>query len=123
MFLLRIHSRPKPKQRPRVARGHAYTPKETVQYERLVVAEARSQGISLIEEGPVGIEAQFYVFGGAGDEDNLIKIVMDALNGVAWKDDRQIKHHAAWTYSCPKAEQRSIIRIGRLEEFPPAPVF
>lgn len=41
----------------------------------------------------VEIDAIFYCLGGKiGDEDNYLKLVKDALNGLAYVDDRQVKH-------------------------------
>lgn len=41
----------------------------------------------------VEIDVIFYCLGGKiGDEDNYLKLVKDALNGLAYVDDRQVKH-------------------------------
>jgi Holliday junction resolvase RusA-like endonuclease len=42
--------------------------------------------------GPVSVTLDFYFSGAApaGDLDNLIKFVLDALNGSAWVDDAQV---------------------------------
>jgi Holliday junction resolvase RusA-like endonuclease len=105
---------PKPKERPRAAiiGGHAriFTPKTTEAYEKEIrAAWVRANG-DKPEEGP--LRARIY-FGlpiprsetkankllmvlrkvfpvKRPDLDNLIKSVLDALNGVAYKDDCQI---------------------------------
>jgi len=105
---------PKPKERPRAAiiGGHAriFTPKTTEAYEKEIrSAWVRANG-DKPEEGP--LRARIY-FGlpipksetkankllmvlrkvfptKRPDLDNLIKSVLDALNGVAYKDDCQI---------------------------------
>ena len=105
---------PKPKERPRAAMigGHAriFTPKTTEAYEKEIrAAWIRANG-EKPEEGP--LRARIY-FGlpipksetkankllmvlrkvfpiKRPDLDNLVKAVLDALNGVAYKDDSQI---------------------------------
>jgi len=99
-----IPGKPVAKQRPRIARGFAYTPKETVNYEnwvRLCYQNANQPKL----EGELIAELTF-VFDipkskqkqareGARpttkpDLDNLAKAVLDALNGLAYHDDSQI---------------------------------
>lgn len=101
------------KGRPRVLRsGHTYTPKNTKDYEMLVkesyIAQCGTQ--NKIKEKPVqvSIHAHFLVPKSytkkkrkaikqgdllptkTPDIDNIAKIITDALNGVAYKDDKQI---------------------------------
>jgi len=43
-------------------------------------------------EGPVEVEGVVYIHGGReGDVDNYCKTLLDALNGIAWVDDRQVR--------------------------------
>lgn len=98
------------KGRPRFTReGHTYTPTQTMLYERKVrKAYQDADGIMFDGAVYVEIEAIFGVQKSAskkqrearlrGDEiaikkpdiDNITKIVLDALNGLAWKDDTQV---------------------------------
>ena len=42
-------------------------------------------------EGAVGIEIDAYIAKKRpGDLDNIIKAILDGLNGIAWQDDRQV---------------------------------
>lgn len=94
-----IPIRPRPKQRPRFARGHAYTPKETRDYEETLRTVCRAQGasprpnpcivdMSCYWKRPKSVkESQFFTK--RPDADNLSKC-LDALNGVCWNDDAQI---------------------------------
>ena len=78
---------PRPKARPRVVAGHAYTPATTREWE--MVVRAHYQGP--LYEGPVGVTMVFQMpTRRRVDLDNLCKAVMDALNGKAWNDDGQV---------------------------------
>ena len=89
----------------------AYTPHKTVKYEKHIKASYRSVSNTMIsEKSPIEIEilAFFAVPKSTSkkdknrmllgeilptkkhDSDNAIKIVLDALNGVAYADDKQI---------------------------------
>lgn len=87
-----VPGKPQGKQRPRVVSGRAYTPNETVMFERSVgfcaLAE-RPRGWPLDATYRVTIAAR-YADKRLRDLDNLIKSVLDGLNGVAWKDDSQV---------------------------------
>lgn len=111
-----IPGEPCGKARPRVVRiggiTRTYTPEKTASYENLVKLEFQRQcGASFIE-GPVDIKivAYFGIPASASkkkadamlaglisptkkpDCDNVVKIICDALNGIAYKDDVQIVH-------------------------------
>jgi Holliday junction resolvase RusA-like endonuclease len=101
-------TRPKSKGRPRVTKtGHAFTPKETVEYEKKIAEAYKGP---LFEEGMLSMKLRFTVEGTemmiervepdpnfplpkgklTGDIDNYAKSILDALNGVAYTDDKQI---------------------------------
>ena len=98
--------RPRPKARPRF-RGHAYTPKETLEYERAIRSFVALQDPVLMT-GAVTLNVIFQYQRpkkapehktGRPDLDNLIKGVMDALNGILWLDDAQVvRIHAGKEY-------------------------
>lgn len=110
-----IPGEPVGKARPRVVRNgnfsRAYTPEKTVNYENLVKLEYQRQcGDAYIAEGGIHmtIIARFAIPNSASkrkaqamldgairptkkpDCDNIVKIICDALNGIAYKDDAQI---------------------------------
>ena len=112
MIRFEILGQPIAKARPRVTRtGHAYTPSKTVNYEALVkytyqsLYPHREPILGLIE---ASITAVFPIpksyskkktnellagpsnYDKKPDCDNLAKIVLDALNGIAYKDDSQV---------------------------------
>lgn len=99
------------KQRPRVTRHVTYTPKKTVEYEKLVreIFKEKYKNHELIN-GPVKmhVTAYFKIPKSASkikktamernrirptkkpDWDNIGKIITDALNKVAYEDDKQV---------------------------------
>jgi len=98
-----INARPQPKERSRTAKnGHHYTPNRTVNFELTVKCEFRAQHpFHEILTGPVGmsVDIQFakpktvakgYWHTNPGDATNIVKAIEDALNKVAWVDDRQV---------------------------------
>ncbi len=90
------------KQRPFVAKGRAFTPKRTVQFEEQVKGNWTGPKF----EGPVYMivnirKNDFTVEVGPmdlpqtprprrGDMDNYVKAISDGLNGVAFTDDKQV---------------------------------
>lgn len=93
-----IDGEPVPKGRPRLgARGHTYTPAATLAAERALGWRVRERYPGLAPTGrPVGLDLTFRTAHdgrarrGRADLDNLIKLVSDALNGIAWVDDSQV---------------------------------
>lgn len=108
---------PQGKARPRVVRAQngmslTYTPDKTVRYEELVRIrfKAAAQGFRFQDDAQVGIQitawysiskskskkAKAAMLAGQinptkkPDCDNIMKIICDALNGIAYKDDQQI---------------------------------
>lgn len=107
---LTIPGEPVAKGRPRFYNGHAITPKKTVNYETLVKemwAVTHGQQ-TLTGELCASLTAYFAIPNSKSkamkkrmsmglvrptkkpDIDNLIKSVLDSLNGIAYKDDSQI---------------------------------
>lgn len=109
-----IPGEPTGKARPRVVRNggfsRTYTPEKTVSYENLVKVEFQRQGGRMLKDGPVKmwVTAWYGIPRSASkrkqaamaagyirptkkpDCDNVAKIIADALNGLAWKDDSQV---------------------------------
>lgn len=97
--------RPQSKQRPRMTRtGRTYTPKQTVEFEAKIASMYKGPlfnkdthlrvglkfsleniEITIEEILPNPIKSKL-----RGDIDNYAKSVLDALNGIAYEDDKQI---------------------------------
>lgn len=100
MVTLHIPLIPHAKARPRVVNGRAYTPAATTAYERSIkLAAAHLSPLS----GPLSVSVVFIfprlkssrsaareVKATRPDLDNLLKAVLDGLNGVAFHDDGQV---------------------------------
>lgn len=78
------------KQRPRFGRGRAYTPAETRGWEELLAWRFIEQHGRPKLSCPVRVELYFGGVQSNQDIDNLAKSCLDALNGIAFKDDRQV---------------------------------
>ena len=99
-----------PKGRPRFTRsGRVYTPKETLDYEKLVQQQIKLQRIKPVT-GAVRLTLVIYREVPKGwskkkknaairgehlpvtrpDLDNYLKVIMDASNGLLYKDDNQV---------------------------------
>lgn len=85
---------PVSKARPRVVRGRTYTPAKV-----LAAEEALGWALKLAlpkthqneADTCYSVEARFFMPNFKGnDVDNLLKLVLDAANGVVWKDDVQV---------------------------------
>lgn len=107
-MMFTVKGDPRGKQRPRLTRsGIVYTPSETTHYEKSVKASYYMAGGTKIE-GPVKItvwaflripesksaKAKMEMSGQPAtkkpDIDNILKIILDGLNGVAYDDDKQV---------------------------------
>lgn len=91
-----VDGNPKPKERPRFGRGRGYTTEATRAAEARVASSfTENMGIRHTIESPVtgALKVRLRFFRDSMrrvDLDNLSKIPLDALNGLAWGDDSQI---------------------------------
>lgn len=120
---IEIIGKPFGKQRPKFARmgrfTKVYTPKETIQYEKMtadIFKEKYPEHNIFLGPIKVTVKAFMYIPKSISkkktalmlsgnilptvkpDEDNIQKIVKDALNGVAYKDDNQIVESHTYKY-------------------------
>ena len=127
-----IYGKPKGKDRPRFGQGRTYTAPATKEYEDRVKFEYARQCRNRRFEGNVKVDIVAYTepqkalpkkkreeligqyYPSKPDCDNIEKIVLDALNGVAYEDDKQVV-----SLTCQKfyAEQsRVVVDINEVEE-------
>lgn len=116
------------KGRPRFTRGgHAYTPKATRDYERAIREAYENAPMRPPEQfsGPIAVCIMTYrqlpkstpksVLSEHDthkpDIDNVAKIVLDALNGVAWDDDAQVTSLTVVKLDRTRGPERLSVRI------------
>lgn len=79
-----------PKARPRFGRGRVHTERATREWEQYVGWAFIAQHGRPLLTGPVRVKLHFGGVQENQDLDNLAKAVLDALNGIAYVDDRQV---------------------------------
>jgi Holliday junction resolvase RusA-like endonuclease len=114
---------PKSKERPRFSNGRAYTPQATLDAEKLV-ADTFKAAMAMQNKDeypyftrPLGVSIQF--FNGnrrRRDLDNMAKLVLDALNKLAYEDDYLIEELFVHKYFTTKENARSIIWLYDLDK-------
>ena len=138
-----IPGKPTGKGRPRVCRNVTYTPKETKDYETLVrtcYKQKYSNKEPIPAKTPVEVEIYAYfkipknmpkkqkelienneLFPTVKpDSDNISKIILDALNGVAYYDDNQVTDLTIYKQYATTDEKVGVlvkIKEKRLEEW------
>jgi Holliday junction resolvase RusA-like endonuclease len=89
-----VPGKPKPQKRPIVMkRGWTIDPPESKKAKKIIgqYAMIAMADQATILEGPAAVTLTFYGAHPLSDIDNLSKLVLDALKGICWRDDRQVK--------------------------------
>jgi Holliday junction resolvase RusA-like endonuclease len=122
-FSFSVPGNPQPKERPRIAvRGRfarAYTPAKTLAYEKLVAECAKA---SMPDDWPMSTHYSVVIRAYRADRrrvdlDNIVKSVLDAINGVAFDDDHLVVEIAAskmYDKSYPRVDVHIISYLGYL---------
>ena len=109
MISFKVYGQPQGKARPRFANGRVYTPKATKGYEAKIkkayLTAADSYGGYSFGDEPVRISITAFFKKAKSnkgiyaikkpDIDNIAKIVLDGLNGIAYNDDSQVIYISA----------------------------
>lgn len=93
-----MEGEPASKARPRLGKGgNVYTPRRTVTAEEAWRWRLREVASAPIADRAFAVTLRFYSgLWTRKDIDNMIKLVLDASNGVVWADDRQVVGIDAW---------------------------
>jgi len=108
-----VPGNPKPKERPRVVKGHTYTPKATVLAETAVLdAFYDAYPFWTPVEHDVWLIVWFHRETRIRtDLDNLVKTVQDALNKHAYVDDSQIVRLTAAKEYAGKGNGKTVVTL------------
>ena len=86
-----VAGKPVAKARPRVGKHGTYTPANTREWEELVAWSAKAKmGATEPMQERLRVHLVFFGASKISDLDNLAKSVLDAMNGLVYKDDSQI---------------------------------
>lgn len=113
-----VNGEPRSKQRARVTARGSYTPAETKNAEQLI-AHAFRQTQTAPFEFQVLVEIDFYNGNKRRrDLDNMAKLVLDALNKVAYPDDYQVVELNVRKIFTTPDRARTVIRLSEVIEWP-----
>lgn len=90
MISFTIPGKPVPLARHRHGRNGSYLPKRSRDYRELVEGCWLAAGRPTLGDSPFTLSARFYGLRANADLDNAVKGLLDALNGLAFTDDRQL---------------------------------
>lgn len=110
-----IPGKPLPQKRPMVLRrGWTIDPPESKKEKKRIAGLALqaivANGMGRFK-GDIWLRVDFH--GSRADIDNLSKLLMDALTGVVWKDDRQVKALNAVKNEKSK-EPKTVVQVGEI---------
>jgi Holliday junction resolvase RusA-like endonuclease len=113
-----VRGDPRSKGRPRFANGRAYTPKETTDAEKLIRDAWRETGADPFNYDVLVDVSFFLATRRRKDLDNLVKLVLDALNKEAFPDDSQVVEINARKIFSDKENARTEIALTELILWP-----
>lgn len=99
----------------RIVRGRAVLSAEARQYKRTVALMAKAQKVSKPFEGPVRLTISVYRPQKSGDLSNRLKVLEDALQGIAFEDDNQVVE-IHMRRGDDKANPRAVVTIEQFRE-------
>lgn len=70
--------------------GRRYTPPRQADHRETIQRAWMAAGMPSFGDVPVTLSVEFHCAGRLADIDNLLKLLLDALNGCLYDDDRQV---------------------------------
>ena len=116
------------KERPNVTNRGTFTPEKTVGYEKRIADIAKQQKVRMTKAAVIVVitverkmpkswskkeKLDGTLHAAVPDLDNVAKCVLDGLNNIAWKDDKQVVHLTIERRN--STEDRTIIHISEVE--------
>lgn len=98
-------------------RGRVVVSTEARKYRQGIKLRALTAGVKPLA-GPVCVNVTVYRPRQIGDLDNSLKVLLDALRGVAFEDDKQVVELHALRLD-DKSNPRAVVRIEPFREFKP----
>ena len=118
-----IDGEPQSKARPRFSKqngkSRAYTPKKTKQAEQIIAWKFKESARGWRVDGKSSFGVCAIFFAGTQqrrDVDNMLKLICDGLNGVAWVDDMQVDEISGRRGNDVKENARTEVLIYRMGE-------
>lgn len=93
LAMFSVEGEPVAKERPRLGKhGNTYTPDKTTTHEQKIgwAFRQKARGHKPSATSAIALHMTFIWTKVDKDIDNMVKTVMDGLNGVAYKDDKQV---------------------------------
>lgn len=96
--------------------GRRYTPKVCREYRKRIRKHARRAGVTMFK-GVVRMRVDVYLGGGQrGDTDNYVKAYMDALEGMAYENDRLVADHRVVRHYKTDRDDCAVVRIECIDD-------
>lgn len=109
-----IPGEPVSKARARFSKGRTYTPAKTAEAERVVASAFVAAGGRFEPDKEVTFEVDVTFHNGTRqrrDVDNMLKLILDGLNKVAWVDDTQVMEIAGRKRFVDRADARTEVAV------------
>jgi len=90
----------------RSCRGRTFVSAKAIKYKRDVARLVQSVYGKNCHVGPVEIVGSVFRPRATGDLDNRIKVLVDALQGIAYANDSQVKHIDLWMHDEVKQHKK-----------------